>query len=60
MATEPLSARFNIAVSEDMKARVNALADRQDRREAEVVRAAVAAYLTKEESRGQQRLAVRR
>jgi predicted transcriptional regulator len=42
---------LNAACTEDMKARVEALASRQDRLPADVIRAAVGAYLTKEEGR---------
>lgn len=49
---EPLSERINVQVTPTMKARVIALMTKQGRRtEADVVRAAVTAYLTKEEKR---------
>jgi len=44
-------ARLNTNVSQDMKERVERLAEKQDRLPADVVRAAVSAYLRKEESR---------
>ena len=49
---EPLSERINVQVTPSMKARVTALMTKQGRRtEAEVIRAAVTAYLNKEERR---------
>lgn len=46
-----LSTSLNTAVSEDMKNRVQRIADKQSRRPADVVRAALTAYLNKEEKR---------
>lgn len=49
---EKLSERLNVFVTPSMKARVDALRRKQGRRtEAEVIRAAVTAYLNKEEKR---------
>lgn len=49
---EPLSERLNVQVTPSMKARVVALMTKQGRRaEADVVRAALTAYLNKEERR---------
>jgi predicted transcriptional regulator len=51
MASTPLAARVNVQITDDMKARVVRLADKQGRKESEVVRAALLAYLNKEEKR---------
>lgn len=49
---EPLSERINVQVAPSMKARVIALMEKRgNRTEAEVVRAAITAYLNKEEKR---------
>jgi predicted transcriptional regulator len=48
---EKLDERLNVPVSRNMRERVERLADKQDRQIAAVVRAALAAYLRKEESR---------
>ena len=49
---EPLSERLNVHVTPTMKARVAALMEKQGRRaESDVVRAALTAYLNKEERR---------
>lgn len=51
MATTPLAARVNVQVTDEMKGRVVRLAEKQGRKESEVIRAAVLAYLNKEEKR---------
>lgn len=49
---EPLSERLNVHVTPTMKARIVSLMQKQGRRtEAEVTRAALTAYLNKEEKR---------
>jgi hypothetical protein len=51
MATQPLSKRINVAITEEMKARILALGERRATKESDIVRRAIEAYLRKEESR---------
>lgn len=48
---EQMNSRVNVAVPEEMRARVERLAEKQNRRASDVVRAALSAYLRKEETR---------
>lgn len=49
MATAPFSERLNVAITEEMKAGIRRVMDRRGARESEVVRAAVAYYLKREQ-----------